>query len=154
MPIYSFRTEDGRELEHFFPMGQAPHLGQWTTIEGVECQRVIEPPQLANDKGGMHTGPIVSEGAPSRRQVEGWEREARKFGLPKPARAPGYDEQGRAVFRSESELREYAKRDGRFVVANPSEIYQDAARAPARHEAKVKNTLAGIERELSYPEVV
>lgn len=154
MPIYVFRTEAGAELEEFYPVGQAPHLGEWTTIRGVACQRVIQSPQLANAKSGMADGPIVSESAPNRAMVEHWEGEARKYGIPMPARASGYDEKGRATFRNLSELQEYAKRDGRFVVGNPHEAFQDAARAPGRHDQAREKRLQAIDESLRAPEVI
>lgn len=153
MPIYPFRSESGEYVDLFFPMGDAPHLGEWITLEGVAMQRVIEAPQLANSKGGMTTGPIVSEGAPNRKMVEHWEREARKFGLPMPARATAYDDVGRAVFRNSHELEDYCKRDGRFVMGNPREAFQDAASAPARHQAKVERVLRKTDEQLT-PEVL
>jgi len=163
MPLYQFKAEDGEELELYFSLGEAPHLGEWIeqhyirkdgTRTSKAFQRVIEVPQLANSKGGMVSGPIVSECAPNRNMVEGWEKQAKKYGLPMPARAPGYDEHGRATFRNVGELHEYAKKDGRFVVGNPGEACQDMRNAPGRAEAKREAGLKAIDAALRAPEVL
>ena len=153
MPTYQFENEQGEPLEEFFSMGEAPHLGEWTMIRGKPYKRVPALPQLANSVGGTQTGPIVSRGAPSLRMVEGWERQAKKYGLPMPARATGYDQNGTALFRNVGEMKEYGKRDGRYVVGNPTEACQEAARAPGRVDAKREATLKAVDDELRMPEV-
>ena len=132
MPLYSFESADGEQIERIYVAGEAPHLGEWTEIDGKSYRRIIEMPQIADSKGD-HSYRLHSEAAPPLSAIEYQERRARALqarGLnePMPVRAPAYDEVGRAVFRSPQELQEYAKRDGRFVVGDVKGASQDHAR--------------------------
>lgn len=152
MPIYSFMAQDGEALELYFVAGEAPSLGAWVEIEGKLFQRTIEMPQVASSKGTQNYR-LHSEALPNERQVVHWEREAMAKGLPMPARAPRYDDVGRPTFRSERELREYCKRDGRYSVGNPKEVAQEhvAKTAVIRRDALAR--VAENNRLANLPEV-
>jgi hypothetical protein len=157
VPQYEFRAADGEERLEFYPVGDAPHLGEWVDLAGKQFQRIIEPPQLANDKGTQNFR-LHSNAAPNKAMVDNWERQARRaqakgIDIPLPARAPAYDEYGRAVFRSSEELSEYCKRDGRYAVGNPREVCQETRKATREHLSKRDAEVAQREHAMKIPEV-
>ncbi len=152
MPVYEFEAEDGERREQFFPMADAPQIGSWVELEGKAFRRVIVAPQLADSKG-QTSYRLHSNACPNERMVNRWEREAVAKGLPMPARAPKYDEVGRAVFRSDKELRDYCKRDGRYDVGNPREVAQETVRRTHEHRTAQLAQVAANEKVINMPEV-
>ena len=121
-------------------------------FDGKRFQRVIEMPQIANSKGTENYR-LHSEALPNERMVRRWEIQAEARGIPPPARAPRYDELGRATFRSERELREYCKRDGRYAVGNPKEVCQETVAKTIGHKQAQLAQVKENERMLRMPEV-
>jgi len=150
MPLYLFRSEDGTEREELYKAGEAPSLGEWTTLDGTRYQRVIEMPQLANSKGTPNFR-LHSNALPDIKAVQFQEAQARKYGLPMPVKAKRYDEVGRPVFRSTQELAEHCKRDGRYSVGNPKEVCQEARRPMAEVRKTQLAEVAQREKQSKAP---
>lgn len=157
-PIYEFEDEAGERLEHFFHVREAPSIGSWVEIDGKAWKRVIEPPQIPSSKGQQNYR-LHSESCPNLSSIEYAERKARFLqekghAVRLPVRAPAYDEQGRAVFKSERELHDYCERDGRFKVGNPSEIAHKHVEAVTGHRKKQQSEVRERERLAKLPEVL
>jgi len=152
MPVYQFRSEDGEELERYYKFVDAPTMGSWIEHDGVAYQRVIEAPQIANSKGQVAYR-LHSEACPGLSSIEYAERRARALGTAMPVRAPKYDENGRAVFTSPDQLKDYCARDGRFAVGNPKEVAQEHVKRTVEHKSKQLAEVARNEALSKVPEV-
>ena len=90
--MYLFSTNDGREVESYFPVDDAPKIGDTVEINGVQCTR---KPSFVLDSAGInrktHQYPYVSRALP--RNMPGVE---------------SYDKQGRPVIKSQQHERNVA----------------------------------------------
>ena len=95
MPMYDFETPTGETVEHFFPMAEAPKIGQTVDIDGVACTRLMSDCQMSVSET---IGPFVSRTLPRN-----------------DPRAPRHDKDGRPMFATKREVTEYvAKTEGQF----------------------------------------
>ena len=95
MPIYGFRTESGKDVEMFYNMGDAPRIGEQTTIGGVLVTRIAEKIQV-NAVADLH---FVSHVLP-RNDPD----------------APRVNSSGQPCFESKKEVSEYtAKKEGDYI---------------------------------------
>lgn len=49
MPVYEFIDSDGEVHEKYYPMSEAPDLGELVNIDGVMCKRIISCGQACKD---------------------------------------------------------------------------------------------------------
>ena len=95
MPIYSFKTESGKEVEMFFNMDDAPRIGEKTEIGGVPVTRVAEKIQVSAQKDLHFVAKSLCRNDPD---------------------APRVNEHGQPCFQSQKEVREFtAKKEGDWV---------------------------------------
>jgi len=92
MPVYLFQTDEGLEVESFFPSEEAPKIGDTVDISGTQCTRI---PSFVLDSAGInrktHQYPYVSRSLP--RNLPGAEH---------------YDKQGRPIIKSQQHERNVA----------------------------------------------
>ena len=91
MPEYEFQLGDGRVICEYFPMADAPGIGEVVEIRGQPATRILSQIRQTNRSYG-HTAHSLPPWDP---------------------RAPRHDEDGQPVFTSKKEIDEYAAKSGR-----------------------------------------
>ena len=96
MPRYSFKTlETGKEVELFFPMDEAPSIGDVVDVLGLKLVRIPDLPQ-ADCKKDIH---FTSNALPR------WDKNA-----------DSHDAAGKPQFKSQRAVTEYvAKSEGSWI---------------------------------------
>lgn len=83
MPTYEFECRDGSIIERDYGMhDQKPPMGEWVTLDGVECRRIFASgvggaEQVANRTWGW---PRVAVQGP--KDIPGWKHYDKKTGRP------------------------------------------------------------------------
>lgn len=151
MPIYEFETEAGEVVELVYSRDEVPSIGDEIVVDGVRLRRVVSQ-VTTRDPSEQQNYRLTSVAAPGLGDVLAQERahRARPDRVPAPVRAPAYDHNGDAVFRSPKELREFAAKSGTYRIANPKEVRQEHARGLAEKRAMEDRAIKERERRAGH----
>lgn len=151
MPVYDFQDPlTGELFELYFTVNDAPSIGESVEHKGQRLVRCVTSP-MTKKPSTQEPFRLVSEAAPLRHDIERAIRAGDEV-----VHAPAYDEQGRALFKSEKEVQDFCDRSGgKYVwgkqyhgVADGIAEQQKAARATqeaeiAKRERQMKAPLVG-----------